>query len=511
MRHLRRILLLLGPLIVALAGARADAQVPPGEETKLQAPQGMSFDDFGGAVALDGDTAVVGASADDTQGANAGAVYVFLRREKTWILQAKLLAADGASGDYFGTAVAISGGTILIGAPYDSNQGRFLAGSAYVFVKNADGIWAQQAKLASGDLQDLDAFGSWVAIVGDTALVGASGDDVNKGSAYVFTRTGSTWAERAKLQPSNLAAGARFGSSGSQSGSTVLIGAPSDTVDSVPTGAVHVFVGGGGTWTPEARLAANDGQRLDSFGDAVTVAGDTALIGALYGDSAAGTRVGAAYVFERDAGSWTETAKLVASDGEDLDYFGTSVALAGATALIGASGDDNQNGASAGAVYAFEESGGTWTEEGKILASDGSEGDGFGFSLSRGQAMLVGAPLGNGNEPSSGVAYIYELDTLDLSTAGTCPGPVTVTITKAPPDSEVAVIAAATNAGWTKGGALCSGTAFEIGEPFQLPPLFVKTDATGSGVGEITLHENRCWLEALAFQSCSTSGAVQVP
>ena len=163
----------------------------------------------------------------------------------------------------------------------------------------------------------------------------------------------------------------------------------------------------GGQATEQAKLIASDGARLDKFGFSVSISGDTAVVGAGSGD---GNFVdsGSAYVFVRSGTTWSEQAKLTASDGAAADFFGNSVSISGDTALVGAPRDDD-NGTNSGSVYAFLRSGGSWSEEAKLSASDGAVDDRFGESVSiRGDTALVGAFLDDDNGNDSGSAYVYQ-------------------------------------------------------------------------------------------------------
>ena len=273
--------------------------------------------------------------------------------------QAKLTASDGESNDQFGYSVAVSGdgNTAVIGA-YGDDDGGTNAGSAYVFVRSGSS-WTQQAKLTASDGAASDFFGRSVVISGDgnTAVIGADGDDdggIDSGSAYVFTRSGSSWTQQAKLTASDGASSYHFGRSVAVSGdgNTAVIGAIG--VDE-GRGSAYVFVRSGSSWTQQAKLTASDGASEDQFGWSVAVSGDgnTAVIGS-YADDDGGDRSGSAYVFSRSGSSWTQQAKLTASDRAANDYFGWSVAVSGDgnTAVIGSYADDDRGGGS-GSAYIF--------------------------------------------------------------------------------------------------------------------------------------------------------------
>ena len=239
------------------------------------------------------------------------------------IAQVKLTAIDARAGDTFGNSVAVDGDTIVAGAPEDSSS----RGSAYVFVRNG-ATWARQAKLTASDGAAGDLFGAAVAVSGDTIVVGAHGDDgvgplpyIGEGSAYVFVRNGTTWTEQAKLTPSDGGSGVLFGNRVTVDGDTIVAGAQGDDDAGMASGAAYVFVRNGATWTEQAKLTAADGAGADFFGVSVAVSGDTVVAGAR-GDSDVGTASGSAYVFVRNGATWTQQAKLTASDAAANDLFG---------------------------------------------------------------------------------------------------------------------------------------------------------------------------------------------
>ena len=219
-------------------------------------------------------------------------------------------------------------------------------------------FWGGQKKLTASDGAATDSFGNSVALSGDTALVGALGGDVgafaDQGSAYVFVRSGATWTQQQKLVASDGAYSDQFGVSVALSGDTALVGAPSDQVGvNADQGSAYVFVRSGTIWAEQQKLTASDGAADDLFGIAVTLSGDTALVGAHSDDVGANANQGSAYVFVRSGATWTQQQKLVASDGAYVDQFGVSVALSGDTALVGAHSDDVGANANQGSAYVF--------------------------------------------------------------------------------------------------------------------------------------------------------------
>jgi FG-GAP repeat protein len=372
------------------------------QQAKLLASDGAAVDTFGASVAISGNTALVGANRNDEAGTDAGAAYVFVRSGTTWTQQAKLLASDGSANDDFGVSVALSGDTAVVGAMFEHGVAS-TSGAAYVFVRSG-ATWTQQAKLTAADGGTDDELGISVALEGDTAVVGTTfhNDAVNgthSGAAYVFVRGGTAWTQQAELQAADGAASDQFGISVAISGNTAVVGAYGDDDNGASSGSAYVFVRSGTAWTQQAKLLASDGTEIDEFGVSVAIAGNTALIGAVFGD--------AAYVFVRSGTTWTQNAKLTAAAGSSGDDFGNAVALVGDVALIGAPGD-SALGAGAGAAYVFLRSGTTWTQDAKLTAADAASADFFGVSVAlSGDTAVVGSPDDDDLGSSSGSTYVF--------------------------------------------------------------------------------------------------------
>jgi len=390
-----------------------DSQFIWREIQKLLPSDGAVQDYFSVSVSVDGDTALIGAYQDYDGGINSGSVYVFTHSENTWLEQTKLLALDRANSDGFGKSVSLSGDTALIGADYDDDNGKN-SGSVYVFTRSGS-IWTQQAKLLALDGTAGDYFGHSVCLSSDTAIIGAYGDNDGRGplsgSAYVFTRDDDgIWMQQAKLLASDGKEYDRFGDSVSINGNIALVGADWADWDypyGSSAGSVYVFTRSGSTWTEQTKLRASDGEGGDLFGCSISLSGDTVLIGAPFDDTEKGDSSGSAYVFTRSGSSWMQQAKLLASDGAERDFFGGSVSLSGDTALIGADYDDD-NGEYSGSAYVFTRSGSTWTEQAKLLPLDGAARNGFGGSVSlSGSTALIGALWDDTNGRESGSAYIF--------------------------------------------------------------------------------------------------------
>ncbi len=362
-----------------------------GQIAKLLAGDGEASDRFGYSVAISGTTAIVGAYGEDDNGVDSGAAYVFEKTELGWTHVAKLTADDGADEDYFGFAVSISGGTAIVGAYGDDDNGSN-SGSAYLFQDTGAG-WTQIAKLTPDDAGTYDLFGRSVAISDGTAVVGAYGDYTNgsySGSAYVFEDTGSGWSQAAKLTADDGAAFDYFGDTVSINGNTAIVGARGDDDNGRDSGSAYLFENANSEWTCIAKLTANDGAAGDLFGWSVAVSDGTAVVGA-QSDDDNGSNSGSVYLFQDTGAGWSQIAKLTPDDGAESDAFGRSVAISGNTVVIGAPGDDD-NGSSSGSAYIFEGSASTWTQIAKLTAADGAAGDYFGGSVSiSGDTTVVGA------------------------------------------------------------------------------------------------------------------------
>jgi len=400
-------------LAVVLVSSSASGQVL-NESATLLASDGAAGDEFGISVSVSGDTAAIGANTDDNAGGtDAGSAYVFVRSGGVWTQQQELTASDGAANDNFGASVSVSEDTAVVGAFGDDDAGSG-SGSAYVFVRSG-GVWTQQQKLTASDAAANDVFGASVSVSGDTAVVGATNDDnaggIDAGSAYVFVRSGGVWTQQQKLTASDAAAGDGFAYSVSVSGDTAVVGAPhDDNAGGTDAGSAYVFVRSSGVWTQQQKLIASDAAASDGFGFGVSLSGDTAVVGAVLDDNAGGADAGSAYVFVRSGGVWTQQQKLTASDGAAHASFGYSVSLSGDTAVVGAVADDDA-GVGSGSAYVFVRSGGVWTQQQKLTASDAAANDLFGVSVSvSGDTAVVGARLDdNVAGADAGSAYVFDI------------------------------------------------------------------------------------------------------
>jgi uncharacterized protein (TIGR03437 family) len=380
-RKLVRSLSLLFLLAIVAAAASPDWT----QLQELTESGGAAQNFFGNSVSVSGNTAVVGAPRASN---GKGAAYVYVLSGGTWSPQQALTASDGAVGDNFCIPVSVSGDTVLIGAA-GHNYG---TGAAYVFVRSG-GVWTQQQELTVSDAAAEDYFGRYVSVSGDTAVIG-NNLTFQMRAAYVFVRSGGVWRLQQKLTASGGAAGDYFGSSVSVSGDTVLIGA-SGRNNAI--GAAYVFVRSGGVWSQQQELTAPDGAAGDYFGNPVSVSGDTALMGA----SGRNGGIGAAYVFVRSGGVWSQQQELTASGGTANDSFPQSAVVSGGAAVIGAATRDGARGA----AYVFARSGGTWSQQQELTASDSAAGNAFGGSVSvDGSTVVIGS---TSNNDGRGAAYVF--------------------------------------------------------------------------------------------------------
>jgi hypothetical protein len=401
-------------------GARYPVVIDPVVQfAKLTTSDGEAYDEVGNSVSISGNTVVVGAPGA-SGGLEEGAVYVFVKPASGWANMtqtAKLTASNEVGSTELGSSVSISGNTIVAGAP-DANLG---PGAAYVFVE-PNGGWTnmtQTAELTASDGQAHDGFGSSVAISGTTVVVGSPyapiGSNSEQGAAYVFVNSEGTWTQTAKFSSSDGDEYDTFGSSVAVSGSTAVAGAPGASINSNgDQGAAYIFLNSSGTWSQGAKLTASNGTHGDNLGHSVAISGDTAVAGTYIFPLP--QRQGGAYVYVKPASGWvdsTETADLTANDPANGDQLGFSVSISGTVVVVGAPETNVGNKTAQGAVYAFLKPAGGWVTTdkyaAKVLASDGAKGDQFGYSVSvsgtTGAIGAVGATI-NGNV-GQGAAYLF--------------------------------------------------------------------------------------------------------
>ena len=398
----------------------------------IKASNTGSIDRFGVSVSISGDTLAVGAPREDSNGVgvnpntqadnsatDSGAVYVFQRTVGLWAQQAYIKASNTEAGDWFGSSVALSGDTLVVGAPNEDGAGNSAkeGGAVYLFQRTGE-LWVQQ-DFTSG-LQG-SRFGGSVALYGDTYLnlaVGARYEN-GQGAVYVFGVAGGQLVGKKRIGQGGP--GSQFGQSVALSEDTLAVGSPWG--GGHQQGTVTIFTRANG-WRQSATLIASNGDLADRFGQSVAIDGDTLAVGAT-GESSNGVGVdsvaqlnnsahdsGAVYVFHRAGGLWVQQAYVKASNPYVSDWFGSSVALSGDTLAVGAYWEDSngvgvnpnaQSGNSrtdSGAVYVFQRTGGLWVQQAFIKASNTDANDQFSYSIALSVDTLV---VGADGEDSNGV------------------------------------------------------------------------------------------------------------
>jgi hypothetical protein len=347
-----------------------------------------------------------------------------VRQGAFWAQQAKLVPADARAGDVFGHAVAISGDAAIISA-YGADAAGPDSGAAYIFARAGDS-WLQQAKLVGDDIGMFDRFGASVAIDGNIAVVGAHGKDdagPDSGAAYVFVNNGGVWTQQTKLSPIDTVAGDLFGFSVSVSGDYIIVGAHQASAAGPDSGTAYIFTRDGVRWRQSAKLSPKDAAVGDAFGYAVSISGDSLIVGAPRDDHL-GADAGSAYIFVRSGTQWLEQSKLTAEDAESEDEFGAAVSLSGDRAIVGAWKDDHPPNSDRddpaehidkGSIYAFLRSGFSWRQTGRATAITANRFDEFGVSLSiSGNFAVIGSHGDDATGNNSGAAYIFDAQALSF-------------------------------------------------------------------------------------------------
>jgi hypothetical protein len=388
--------------------------------SKVVASDGRADDWFGSAVAVVGDTAVIGAPNATVDGdASRGAAYVFKRIGGVWKQVQKLVASDGGAAELFGQALGVfNGKTIMIAAPFARVNGRTWQGAVYVF-NLVGNRFVEKQKLTASDGTALGTFGKCIAFDGTHALFGAGGAASAAGthvlgSVYAFTfvpsATGGSWNQVQRIAaPDPNDDTAFFGNAVALSGHTMLVGAYASAIQGrVGQGAVYVYNFFGGSWRLGDKLTATDGNGRDNFGVSIGFQGKTAFIGAPGNAVNGNISQGAVYRFDEAGSLWIEAQKLVASDGAMTNLFGASVSYSHPRVLIGAYAVNSYRGA----AYVFAAaSNGTWTQRRKLAASDGQPSDVYGHQTALdGNVALVPAYSADiGANSGQGAVYFYDL------------------------------------------------------------------------------------------------------
>lgn len=383
-------------LLIPALPSRADLVL---QEQKVVPSDGTTDSYFGRAVAINGSTALIAAYGDNNF---QGAAYLFTESNGIWSEEQILTASDGLPGDGFGSSVALADDILVVGASGANINGTSGQGAVYVFRKAGD-TWVETQKLIASDGAMNDDFGVAIALSGRTLVVGADNANVNgnfsQGAAYVFTEINGSWTQTQKLTGDDGASFDHLGLALAVQGSTILVGAPSKNI---LTGEAYVFSRSNHFWNQTQTVIADDSAPFDQFGASLALDHATALIGAPSAIANGHASQGAAYVFASSGGTLTQTQKITSSDGANNDSFGFALALAGNRAIVGAPAKNSERGE----AYAFHAIGDNWSQVGKITPSDGAMDDFFGFAVAlERDKLLVGTTPGT--VPHVGAAYFY--------------------------------------------------------------------------------------------------------
>ncbi len=376
------------------SGAVSHQMTPPvGKQLAVLAPRGAPvYDWFGNSVAVSGNTIVVGAPAVAGASSGFGRAYVFTKTAAGWHESGELAGSGGMAHDWFGDAVAISGGTIVVGAPSISVLTPGL-GRVYVFTRTATG-WHGSGELAGFDTTPGDLFGVSVAISGSTIVVGAPSHASKAGAAYVFTNAGGHW-QAEELKGYDTVSKDDFGDSVAISSSTIVVGAFDHASEA---GRAYAFTKGALGWHQVAELMGSDTVAGDGFGVSVAISGKTVAVGS----GLAALDAGRGYLFTKGATGWHQAAELVGSGTIAGDDFGDSVALSGSTVVIGTFA----HASGAAGAYLFIKRPTGWSHSTDLAGSDTSSNDEFGYSVAvSGTTIAVGA---YGHDSGVGRVYVFE-------------------------------------------------------------------------------------------------------
>ncbi|MCP4121756.1 MAG: hypothetical protein GY751_08375, partial [Bacteroidetes bacterium] len=384
------------------------------EKLKVTASDAAAGDVFGSDVSVSGNWAIIGASRNDDNGTDGGSVYIYQFDGNLWSQFIKLVPLDNGGLDRFGSSVSISGNFAAIGAHGDEDNGP-TSGAVYVYWFNGT-TWVEQQKLVTDDINS-GSLGYSVSISGNTIAAGAFGDDVggtNSGSVYVFQYDGNSWMQTKKLNASDAAANDNFGIDVSIAGDQMIAGAYNNDFAGSNSGSAYIFKYDGADWNENIKLTASDAAAGDQFGARVSIADGVAIVGAINNDSPSNS--GSAYIFRYSGGTWSQEQKLVASNATASARFGNDVSISGDYAIIGAY-SESTGGSSSGAAYMFKFNGSVWAESQKYKASDIGANDNFGLRAAiSGNSILISSPDNDDAGSSSGSAYFFEPTPGDIYT-----------------------------------------------------------------------------------------------
>ncbi len=387
--------LFVGMALATLAGlllgrAQPVLAAPPSSwssATALDHDSDLRSDAFGRTVAVSGDLAVVSDSLQEVgHYLGVGQIYTYTHTDGAWPREGSpLVLPDGKPEDFFGYCVALSGGTLLASVASHLAEANPVPGSVYAFSHTASGWQQQGPKLVANDGYPADGFGTALAVSGDTAVISAPGQQ-GEYKVYVFVRQGGAWAQQGPaLSHPGGAQGRYFGTSVAISGDTLLIGAAA-YADPATTGAAFVFVRTAGTWTQQGPPLSS-GVELDQYGYAVALNGDTAVVGA----PGANGGDGAAHIYQRDAtGVWTQQGPTQIGPPASNGQFGSTVSVWGTQAVIAAPNLEGTNYVGSGALFLFARVANIWAQSG--VPQHVSTRTGVDMDHNLGQALAMSGP-----------------------------------------------------------------------------------------------------------------------
>ena len=370
----------------------------------------VAADYFGSALAMEGNTIAVGAQYDSPSGDYSGSVYVFEKEGNSW-QETKLVPVDGLAGDFFGSSLSLSGGLLLVGAPgRDFSPTITDIGLAYLFT-NQTGSWSQQRAFAAGAQAVASGqFGNVVALEGNTLAITAAKDAGSplNGTVTVYSRSGDVWTLQQRLVPGDHTQGSGYGMALAIRGDLLVVGAETDATLSADGGAAYIYTRSGNVWTEGQKLLPVGIGENFRFGDSIAIDGGTLLIGRS-GDSTISSLAGSAYLYQNDGTTWNFFQRIFPTSGGLADHFGLHLDVDGDSAVIGALDDDQDFGTSTGSAYIFKRRNGIWLLETKLYDPDGQTGDRFGVSVGiSGGTVIVGADFDDENNIANrGSAQIF--------------------------------------------------------------------------------------------------------
>ncbi len=375
------------------------------ESLELNAPDAAAFDQFGTAVSISGDWALVGSPADSDGGLFSGSATLFHRVGSLWTFHSKLVASTPDELDQFGAAVLLAGDVLFVGAPMDDNATGADAGAVYVFERIAN-AWQQTAKLIP--VQASNNFGSAIALDADTLVIAAPNGFVPGivGATYVFGKVGGLWQQQERIVGDPMQDDTAFGISVAVENDVLVVG--SGGADESAFGIARVYRREVTSWLLQQSIAPDSVEAGDHFGTSVALDDMQLLVGAP-GDNDFSTTPGKAYIFKLQDAQFEQVAELHPANGSPNDAFGARVALQADRALISSIASD-ANELGIGSVSVFRRGLGVWNEIATLTASDANAFGAYGWGLAiDNQTGLVGALAGNGGAGNSGSAYLIDI------------------------------------------------------------------------------------------------------